>query len=144
MKKLTPSQEDYLEAIYLECKKSPGNCAKVTEIAKTLNVKKASVTGALSLLSEKKLVNYAPYSPVTLSESGESAAKEILDRHEVMTSFFKNILNLSEEESAQNACAMEHVMTPEMFRRIQVFADFIKDYSAKTPDFKKEIKGLFS
>lgn len=51
MSKLTPSQEDYLETIYLEAEKN--GCAKVTDIAKLLDVKKASVTGALSNLCEK-------------------------------------------------------------------------------------------
>ena len=74
MDKLTPSQEDYLETIYVESQKN--GCAKVTDIAKLLDVKKASVTGALSHLSEKGLINYAPYLPVTLTKSGEKAAKK--------------------------------------------------------------------
>ena len=75
MSKLTPSQEDYLETIYLEAEKN--GCAKVTDIAKLLDVKKASVTGALSNLCEKGLINYAPYAPITLTAEGEKEAKKI-------------------------------------------------------------------
>ena len=63
MEKLSVSLEDYIEEIYIQILKN-GN-AKVTEIANKLNVKKASVTGALNVLSEKKLINYAHYSPIT-------------------------------------------------------------------------------
>ncbi len=141
MDKLTPSQEDYLETIYVESQKN--GCAKVTEIAKLLDVKKASVTGALSHLSEKGLINYAPYSPVTLTKSGEKAAKKILLRHEVMTNFFKNILKLEEKEAVLNACRMEHVMTEEMFERIHTFSHFVQDYAKENTEFDKRLKDLY-
>ena len=48
MEKLSCSLEDYIEEIYSQVLKN-GN-AKVTEIAKSLNVRKASVTGALNTL----------------------------------------------------------------------------------------------
>ena len=141
MKKLTQSQEDYLETIYIETQKN--GCAKVTEIAKILDVKKASVTGALSSLKEKGLINYAPYSPITLTKAGIKTAEKILLRHEVMTNFFKNILHLSQEEAAQNACRMEHIMSEEMFKRIHTFSHFIQDYSKENKDFEKRIQLLY-
>ncbi len=141
MKKLTQSQEDYLETIYIETQKN--GCAKVTEIAKILDVKKASVTGALSSLKEKGLINYAPYSPITLTKEGIKTAEKILLRHEVMTNFFKNILHLSQEEAAQNACRMEHIMSEEMFKRIHTFSHFIQDYSKENKDFEKRIQLLY-
>ena len=141
MKKLTQSQEDYLETIYIETQKN--GCAKVTEIAKILDVKKASVTGALSSLKEKGLINYAPYSPITLTKEGIKTAEKILLRHEVMTNFFKNILHLSQEEAAQNACRMEHNMSEEMFKRIHTYSHFIQDYSKENKDFEKRIQLLY-
>lgn len=141
MEKLTSSQEDYLETIYLEVNKT--GQAKVTDIAKILDVKKASVTGALSILCEKGLINYAPYSPITLTKLGEDTAKQILMKHQVMTNFFKNILNLSDEEAAENACRMEHIMTEELFNRIHVFSHFIQEYSSKNIEFLSEMKKLY-
>lgn len=141
MEKLTSSQEDYLETIYLEVKKC--GQAKVTDIAKLLDVKKASVTGALSILCEKGFINYAPYSPITLTQMGENAAKQILVKHQVMTNFFKNILNLSDAEATENACRMEHIMTEELFNRIHIFSHFIQEYSQKNNEFLKEMKKLY-
>ena len=141
MDKLTQSQEDYLEAIYVESQKN--GCAKVTDIAKILEVKKASVTGALSSLCEKGLINYAPYSPITLTKQGKTAAKKILLKHDVMTAFFKKILALDEEEAVLNACRMEHIMTEEMFERIHAFSHFIQDYAQENSEFNKRLKDLY-
>ena len=141
MAKLTHSQEDYLETIYIETTKN--GYAKVTDIAKILEVKKASVTGALNSLCEKGLINYAPYSPITLTKDGETAAKKVLIRHQVMTNFFKDVLQLEEKEAALNACRMEHIMTEEMFNRIHTFSHFINNYSKNNKDFKTELENLY-
>ena len=141
MDKLTSSQEDYLETIYVEVKKN--GCAKVTDIARILDVKKASVTGALSSLCDKGLINYAPYAPITLTEKGEISAKQILLKHDVMTAFFKKILALDDEEAVLNACRMEHIMTEEMFERIHTFSHFIQDYAKQNKDFGDRLKALY-
>ena len=91
--KLSVSLEDYIEEIYTQVLQN--GQAKVTVIAEKLGVKKASVTGALNILAEKKLVNYAPYSPVTLTKEGENIAKEILQKHEKLSEFFAHIVFLS-------------------------------------------------
>ena len=139
--RILQSAEDYLETIYLEVTKN--GCAKVTDIAKLMEVKKASVTGALSVLCEKKLINYEPYAPITLTEKGEKAAKQILIKHQVMTNFFKNILNLNDEEAAKNACRMEHIMTEELFERIHQFSHFIQEYSTQNKEFENKIQNLY-
>ena len=72
---LSRSQEDYLEEIYKQVLKS--GAAKVTDISNALKVKKASVTGALIILAEKKLINYEPYSKITLTKEGEKLAQKI-------------------------------------------------------------------
>lgn len=108
-----------------------------------MNVRKASVTGALNTLSEKGYINYTPYSVITLTKKGEETAQKILLRHKVMTNFLKNILNLSEEEATENACRMEHIMTEEMFSRIHSFLHFIQDYAKSDKKFQEKLQKLF-
>lgn len=141
MEKLSSSLEDYLEAIYNEVQKN--GFAKVTDISKILNVKKASVTGALNSLTSKKLINYAPYSSITLTELGEQVAKEIFQKHQIMADFFANILHLPPDEAALNACKMEHIMSEELFTRITKFSTFIQKYSDENEGFQKLIKNLY-
>ncbi len=140
MEKLSHSQEDYLEEIYKQVLKN--GYAKVTDISKALNVKKASVTGALNALLQKKLIHYEPYSKVTLTEEGEISAKQILKKHEILSDFFKNVLNLSTKEASENACRMEHVGSEKFFTNFVKFSQYIQNYGAQNPDFITKYKDL--
>ncbi|MBQ8168151.1 metal-dependent transcriptional regulator [bacterium] len=117
MEKLSGSLEDYLEAIYVEVLKH--GCAKVTDIALALNVKKASVTSALNQLATKKLINYAPYLTVTMTIDGEKLAKKILQKHKVLDEFFGEVLAL--ENASEIACAVEHLISDVNLKKIQKF-----------------------
>lgn len=138
--KLSRSQEDYLEEIYNQVVKN--GHAKVTEISNALNVKKASVTGALNTLSAKKLINYEPYSKITLTKAGEDFAKNIHEKHENLRDFFENVLGLSKEEASDNACRMEHIVSENFFTNFVKFSDFIRDYSRQNTDFLKQYKKM--
>ena len=139
--KLSESLEDYLEAIYNEILKK--NEAKVTDISNILNVKKASVTGALISLKNKGLINYEPYSAITLTELGEKLAADIIEKHKVMSEFLENILNLSKDEAIENACKMEHIMSETMFDRMTKFSVFIQELCKTHPELKQKISKLY-
>lgn len=124
MEKLSVSLEDYIEEIYSQVLKN-GN-AKVTEIASALNVRKASVTGALNVLSDKKLINYAPYAPITLTKQGENIAKEVLRKHQNITEFFESILGMDNGEAAEIACKMEHIVSEKLFNNMVKLTEYIK------------------
>ena len=126
MERLSHSQEDYLEEIYIQVLES--GFAKVTEIAKSLNVKKASVTAALIQLTNKGFINYSPYSLVTLTSDGEKQAKKILKKHKTLNEFFSEILNLN--DASQIACKVEHLLSD---KNVQKISKFIKNYK----DIKK-------
>lgn len=138
---LSESLGDYLEVIYNEISKKGE--AKVTEISNILNVKKASVTGALISLKEKKLINYEPYCAITLTETGKKCAEEIIKKHRVMSEFFENILNLSKEEAIENACKMEHIMSETMFDRMMKFSVFMQKMCKENVELKKKISSLY-
>ena len=138
--KLSRSQEDYLEEIYNQVVKN--GYAKVTEISNSLNVKKASVTGALNTLSAKKLINYEPYSKITLTKIGEDFARTIHEKHENLREFFENVLGLSKDEASENACRMEHIVSEKFFTNFVKFSDFIRDYSKQNPDFIRQYKKM--
>lgn len=140
MERLSHSQEDYLEEIYKQVLQN--GFAKVTDISNALNVKKASVTGALNLLSGKKLINYEPYSKITLTKAGEEFAKTILKKHETLRDFCENVLNLSPAEASENACRMEHIVSEKFFKNFIKFSGFIRDYGRENPEFIRKYKDL--
>ena len=117
MGNLSHSLEDYLEEIYIQVLKH--GFAKVTDISESLGVRKASVTSALNHLSEKSLINYEPYSAITMTDSGEKLAIKILKKHKVLDKFFGEILNL--ENHTEIACAVEHLISDKNLEKIQDF-----------------------
>ena len=123
MEKLSFSLEDYIEEIYNQVLKN--GQAKVTAIANALGVRKASVTGALNVLSEKKLINYAPYSPITLTAQGEKIAKEVLKKHENLAEFFVEVLNIPRDEAIEIACKMEHIVSDKLFDNMVKLTEYV-------------------
>jgi DtxR family Mn-dependent transcriptional regulator len=114
---LSASLEDYLEAILNLAGES--KVARSRDIAAALGVSKASVTGALQLLKEKGLVNYKPYNYVTLTEAGRSAAAEVVQKHNILKSFFTDVLGIDKNTAHQAACKVEHALGPRVIARIR-------------------------
>lgn len=123
MEKLSHSQEDYLEEIYVQVLNN--GFAKVTDIAKSLNVKKASVTAALIQLTNKELINYSPYSSITLTLDGEKQAKRILKKHKILNELFSEVLNLN--DASKIACEVEHLISD---KNVEKIIKFILNYKA--------------
>ncbi|MDR3155719.1 MAG: metal-dependent transcriptional regulator [Holosporaceae bacterium] len=139
---LTPSQENYLKTVYI--KASQNGYAKMSDIADLLRVKKSSVNGALNILTDKGLINYVPYSQITLTVAGLAKAEEIMKKFDVMIGFFSNILKLSKEEASANSCRIEHVMSEELFNKMSKFCKFMGGFFADNPDCRKQLDDFLS
>ncbi|MHC4624759.1 MAG: metal-dependent transcriptional regulator [Planctomycetota bacterium] len=120
---LSASLEDYLEAIYNLAGES--KVARSKDIAKLLGVAKPSVTGALRLLKKKGLANYKPYGYVTLTDAGQAAAAEIARKHNILTSFFVEVLGVDGRTGQQAACRAEHTLGPKVIARLLNFIEFV-------------------
>jgi len=120
---LSASLEDYLEAIFhIVAEKQ---AARATDIAKRLEVNKSSVTGALRALSEKKLINYAPYDVITLTHEGRNLATEVVRKHEALQDFFVKVLKVDKAEAEDAACKMEHTVSRAILDRLIRFTHFV-------------------
>ncbi|MCD4717684.1 MAG: metal-dependent transcriptional regulator [Desulfobacterales bacterium] len=120
---LTASQEDYLEAIFHIA--SEKQAARAKDIAKRLKVNSSSVTGALRVLAEKGLVNYAPYDVITLTAEGKKIAKDVVRRHEVLRDFFVRVLRIDPVEADEGACKAEHAFPRSILDSLIKFVEFL-------------------
>ncbi len=130
---LSESLEDYLEVI-LALEKA-NKVARAKDIADKMGVLRGSVSGALKTLSEKGLVNYAPYSFITLTPGGMKVAREVTRRHRVIRDFLERALQLSPERAEANACRMEHAMDKPSVDRLARFIDYINRCPRTGPDW---------
>jgi len=135
---LSASLEDYLEAIFNLASES--NIARSKDIAKSLGVSRASVTGALRVLKKKGLANYKPYDYVTLTESGQATAAEIAKRHKILKSFFINVLGVELDVAQQAACRAEHALGPGIIAKLLCFIEFVTQSSENGNDVVEEFR----
>ncbi len=137
-KKLTRSQEDYLEAIWaLICE---NRVARVRDIAHRLGVSMPSVTSALRTLAGRGLVNYDPYQVITLTEEGRKAAEEVDRRHHVLRDFLIDVLGLDAPRAEANACRMEHAIDRQALERIGRLTEALKDQPPLPPARKRSAR----
>ena len=106
MDTLTASLEDYLEAIWVTNLRE--KVVRVKDIAKFLNVKTASVVGAMKTLTQKRLVVHERYGYIQLTQQGVAVASEIYERHKTLYSFFHEILGVDAKTATEDACRIEH------------------------------------
>lgn len=135
-KEISASLEDYLEAIYLFSK--DGSEVRSGQVATYLNVKKSSVTEAIQNLAKEGLINYKPYSPITLTQKGKTSAENILRKHNIVKDFFKEILNMSDEEASETACKIEHIISDNLASRFGSLHKAIQ----KNKNYKEFLKDL--
>ena len=122
-KTLTESLEDYLEAI-AELS-AVENHAHTRDIAARLQVKMPSVTGALRQLAQKGYIVYKTHYPVTLTPKGKLVAENIASRHQVLKSFFVDILGMLPESASEAACHLEHLVDETAVNQFKLFSEAI-------------------
>lgn len=108
-KGITASKEDYLERIYdlsLIDEK-----VRSIDVAKALDVSRASVNKSLGGLKEDGYIEQEPYGTITLTEKGRSIAKETRKRHDALRKFLMEILKVPYEIADVDACEMEHAIS---------------------------------
>ncbi len=105
----TTAIQDYLEQIHglIESK----GYARVVDIAASLNISLSSVTAMIQRLDGEGLVVYEKYRGVVLTDQGRAVAKEITQRHQVLTRLLRH-LGLDETTIYHDVEGMEHHISP--------------------------------
>ena len=138
-KKLSASSEDYLEAIYNLA--AMHKVARCKDVAESLGVSRASVTGAIKLLSDKGLVDYKPYGYIELTEKGGKEALAVARRHTIIEDFFVKVLGVDEREAKSAACKAEHALGSAIIPRLLSFTEFYCEQGdVLATEFKKNCK----
>ena len=121
---LTSALEDYLESIYQLIREK--SFARIKDIAEARGVRSASVSPAMRRLDEMGLITYRHREYISLTPSGEREARRIYAKHQILTRFFEEILRMSRKAAVENACAMEHSLTPEGMDHMVRLLEFLR------------------
>ncbi len=115
--------EDYLERI-LELINTKGY-ARVVDIASSLNISQASVTNMVQRLDADGLLKYEKYRGLVLTTTGETLARNIARRHELLSEFLK-LLGLDEAVIEHDVEGMEHHISPPTLRAIETLTEQLR------------------
>jgi DtxR family transcriptional regulator, Mn-dependent transcriptional regulator len=116
---LSSSMQDYLEKILELEEDQPG--IRITDIAKKLNIAKASVHQTVRKLKKLGFVHHETYGPVSLTEKGRCLAEKISRRHIRLRQFLVEVLKVSPHVAEEDACRMEHAVSSETMDKLTDF-----------------------
>lgn len=111
--------EDYLKAVYRL--QETGGRVTTQSLAARLEVSPASVTSMLKRLSDLKLVVYAPYKGVELTELGRRVAVEMIRHHRLLELYLMQALGFSADEVHAEAERLEHFISEKLEEKIDLY-----------------------
>ncbi|MBS4534339.1 metal-dependent transcriptional regulator [Clostridium sp. D2Q-14] len=111
------SGEMYLETI-LVLRKRNGQVRSI-DIARELNFSKPSVSRAVGILKDDGYISVDSNGYIELTKKGIRVAKDIYEKHKVLTEFFITVVKVSPEIAEEDACRIEHVISDETFRGLK-------------------------
>lgn len=115
------SGEDYLETILRLYRKQ--GYVRSTDIANAMNYTKASISRAVKILKEDGYIYLDPNKMIFLTEKGTQKAVEIYERHEMLTQFLTEVLDIDAETAEHDACHMEHAISDSTFQGLKALLE---------------------
>ena len=109
------SAEMYLETILVLSKQGS---VRSIDIAKEMNFSRPSVSVALHNLEKEEYISIESDQTIKLLPKGAEIAKTIYERHTVLTEFFEQI-EVKSSIASEDACKIEHDISPESFKAIK-------------------------
>ncbi|MBO4459052.1 MAG: metal-dependent transcriptional regulator [Clostridiales bacterium] len=113
---LQESGEMYLETIYVLSQRS--DTVRGIDIGEEMGYSKPSVSRALGLLKDEGLIKKDDDGYIKLTKAGEILAKQIYERHTVLTKLFID-LGVDEKTATEDACRIEHYISDTTFDAIK-------------------------
>ena len=117
---LHQSGEDYLEAIFIL--RQEKGAVRSIDVAQKLGYSKPSVSRAMSILKASGHITMDENGHLQLTDEGERVAQEIYERHQMLTNWLIQ-LGVSPETAAEDACKIEHDISPETFACLKKHAE---------------------
>lgn len=122
------SYQRYLDDIHNISKSKKGGWVTNKEIAESLHVEPASVTGMLEKLRNKGLIKWEPRKAIRLTEEGKRIAMQLDEIHTLLFQFFAQVLKIEDQEVIENlSCEIEHHITRDVKKSLEQFLSKYSD-----------------
>lgn len=118
------SKEKYLIEIYYSV--NDQGYARVSQLAKSLNVPVSTASKMIQKLKREELIHYQPYGIIMLTEMGLFKAAKITSNHQILAQFFRYI-GFEEDKIEEEVTSIESYISSNAIEKIkQLWADTIK------------------
>lgn len=115
------SGEMYLETILLISKRN--EYVRSIDIANELNISRASVSRAISILKKNAFIIIDKKGWITLTQLGKQKASGVYERHVIIKDFLHRVLNVGDVIAEEDACRIEHILSDETFEQMKSYVE---------------------
>ncbi len=112
------SGENYLEAI-LAIRNRTGGCRSI-DVARELNFSKPSVSVMMRELRKSGFITIDSFNDISLTDKGMKIAIDISERHDIISKVLM-LLGVPNDIAYEDACKIEHDLSPITFEKIKDF-----------------------
>ncbi len=134
-KEVSHSMAHYLQAV--AALKADKGHARVGDIADNLGVSKSGVTSMLRSLERRGLVRHERYGCVELTNEGSGLATRTESSRKVLTMFLAEILGVPEDVASEDACMIEHLVSPEVSLELLRLTTFMRSKHPVAAKFRE-------
>jgi Mn-dependent DtxR family transcriptional regulator len=135
---LTHSAAHYLMTIH-DLLESQGY-ARVTDIAKQLNITRGSCSISLKPLKKRGLVVEDHNKFLLLSDEGKRLARIVEKNDELLETFFTEVLGVDQDQAEMDACKIEHLLSIETSIKLCSFIEFVRSDNKIALEFNKLLR----
>jgi DtxR family Mn-dependent transcriptional regulator len=98
--------------------------ARVSDVARALNITRGSASLTLKALKQKGFVEEDKNRFLRLSPEGERVAQSVIRKSNLLRRFFGDVLNVPDEAVEVDTCKIEHLLGFKTARRLAQFLEF--------------------
>ena len=114
--------------------------ARVSDVARELEVTKGSVSVQIKHLREKGFVTEDDNKFLALTDAGDTLALDVIRNREVLIQFLRKVLGIGAEQAEADACKIEHLLSREASRKILALVNLLQSRDPAARKFLKKLK----
>jgi len=136
---ISSTHEMYLKALH-ETRGEHG-ISRVGDLARRLDVSPGTVSTVLKSLERMQFVRHERYGFVVLTSDGKDVADCVIRRYETIRALLIEVLGVSPETAAVDACMMEHAVSPTTVLRMQDLVERQRRLRVRRPLARRRRRG---
>lgn len=136
---LTHSAAHHLLAIY-DVGLPYGGWARVSDIARQLNITRGSVSINLRALKKRGWVETDQHHLVKLTAQGLKAAKSVMAKRVIVKTFLSDVLGVPDAQADVDSCKIEHLISHSTGQRMVQFLRFVTSGTPAATDMVERFR----